>query len=191
MFVVSVTMLLAFLADTGAPDHARIRDEVARLRRCVDEAVRRKIQRSRSVGLFNVIEHEDLVGCGAPILGLGSGRVAFEVGGRIVAKIPYNDFGVVSNRAEADYWGTAAPDVRTLLVPVIGVYDGVLFMPYVEPVPRTDAWRTIEEIRTLDTRLLDLQPANMGVHEGRVKMLDYGTLDDDVHWRRHLTERRG
>lgn len=131
---------------------------------------------------------------GLPLLGMGAARVVFDFGSGLVLKVPGGEdlvVGRAANRMEAAIWGfTKTPARRWLrdwLVPVVAAApDGAwLLMERTDPRAglaedeRPDALddatcARIAEVVGRGCAELDLGNLNWGVHQGRLKLLDYG-----------------
>lgn len=124
---------------------------------------------------------------GLRVLGYGAFRIAFALGSSHVVKVSLNSSSNAMTLNEADIWNEAFPSLRRLLVPVMKVNsDGKwIIMKRAEPIPasrRKEILQAeIELLAEIELRespifglLLDLAWFNWGLHNGKIKLLDYG-----------------
>ena len=127
---------------------------------------------------------------GLTYIGHGNQRVAFRLSDGSVLKLALDHVGEESNELEMETWQEAQgdPDVLDLLVPMLAGNERFIHMAGADPLSATRlqgdprlAERFRERFRVANTlahegRLVatDLAvPKNWGIHEGRIKILDY------------------
>jgi hypothetical protein len=118
---------------------------------------------------------------GYNILGIGQGRVIVKIDINTVAKIAYNDNGVEQNEQEYSIWNRTKSD---LLVPVYDKFDGYITAAFALPCGE-DCEGEIEKRKNIVRKelanagvqsLTDIHNLmNWGIHNGEVKLLDYGS----------------
>jgi len=124
---------------------------------------------------------------GIKSLGSGGTRIVFDIGGGMVAKFDYQSIEGGNNYNEIDiYREMKRAGLDHFLVPIRGmILDGrIILMDKAEPVPKKRMKELTnkiipsfkDEIESIGVIIEDCDFAfNWGLHEGSIKLLDYGT----------------
>ena len=124
---------------------------------------------------------EYLLDNGYNIIGIGQGRAIIRLDNNSVAKIAFNQNGMEQNKQEASIWEKTKSN---LLVPVMKKFDSYIISFYADPCGENCEEQI--EIKKRDLRkllsgvgiqsIVDIHNlTNWGIHNGEVKLLDYGS----------------
>jgi hypothetical protein len=115
------------------------------------------------------------------VIGIGQGRAIIRLDVDKVAKIAFNQNGMEQNNQEASIWEKTKSN---LLVPIIKKFDSYIISSYADPCEKNCEEEI--EIKKRDLKkllsnagvqsLIDIHNlTNWGIHNGEVKLLDYGS----------------
>ncbi len=121
---------------------------------------------------------------GMPVLGVGSGRIAFDLGDGRVLKVAYNAYGQAGNRLEVQRWSQLQheSEIAPLLFPVLD-HDARENLWLVMPKSEGRGKETTPDLQRAiasweheygDEFPTDSEWFNWGWLEGRWRLLDYG-----------------
>jgi hypothetical protein len=125
---------------------------------------------------------------GIEFLAHGATRCVFRLPSGHILKLPLGEWGEAANDSEAESWydSETEPEVRDLLVPIIGGGPEGIVMEYALPIPEK-RWDELGAYREKWSKLLRADRSgantmdfylmrNWGLREGKLKLLDYESI---------------